>query len=986
MCYDPPLLVRSAVRALDRRDESGKRGSKDMTEGSKNLWDDMGKVGFESGPSEKDAPGHDIARLPDGSVLAEHPYATFLHRLEKPGRYTGGERGSVRKSEFDLSIALGFPDAYEIGMSHLGYRILYSHLNDMDGVRAERVYAPWVDLERELRRRSLPLVTLENWTPLSEFDCVGFSLQYELTFSNVLTMLDLGGIPIRSEDRAESDPLIMAGGPVAFQPEPMAPFIDAYLIGDGEGFFHDTVRKWKDLREAGVSRRERLIAISQLPGIYVPSLYSTEVDDRTGLTVVSAPLDARVPAKVSRAHVANIDDYPFPSEFPVANTEIVFDRVSVEIARGCTEGCRFCQAGMIYRPVRERSPESIQETVTDSVKCGGFDEVSLTRLSTADYSAIQPLVQEVMPGLREADVSLSVSSLRAYGLSDEMLDEIGSVRNTSLTFAPEAGTQRMRDVVSKNVSEEDIAKSAHRIFSRGWQRMKLYFMIGLPTEEDEDVLGIAETGQRMLKIAREYVAKGRAKVTVSVSSHVPKPFTPFQWAAQDDIPEIERKHEILREATRTHGLVLRWHDARTSHLEGILGRGDRALADVIEGAWRKGTRFDGWSDRLRFDLWMESIEELGIDRYQYLRTLPVDARLPWDHIDCGVEMSFLAKEYRKALKDRKSVPCGKPAAQILHPTNLEDALASTKPLVCYNCGIACDMKLMREERIDFLTTLDAHRVEGRQSVTEISIEEVKEEAAARREAKRGQPKLPPRHFEEQQESTTFRFKYTKLGYGRFIGHLDFARMLPRAFRRAGIELAYSQGFHPIPQFSFGPPLRLGAGGLGEVLEVKVIDDVTAEEIAERVNATLPEGICLRGGHAVRPQSPKLSKFAMVADSLVLIPADEAEKITDEDLARLSATSGLFFERTDKKGKTRTADLAPGILGVKWRDGLPSDAEGWIHVQEDERILELRLALQGPDMVRPEEALWLLFDGRIPPQTQVIRRRMLPAQSSVPVAR
>ncbi len=942
-----------------------------------NLWDDMGKIGFESGAEEEGTPGVDLARLPDGTALAGHPYARFLHRLEKPGRYTGGELHSVRKTDFDLSIALAFPDVYEIGMSHLGFRILYSHLNEISGVRAERVYAPWIDLERELRRRSLPLVSLESWTLLREFDCVGFSLQYELTSSNVLTMLDLGGIPIRSENRAEDDPLIMAGGPVAFQPEPLSPFIDAYLIGDGEGFFHQTVQHWRDLGEQGASRRERLIGISQLPGIYVPSLYSTEVDERTGFTVVGAPVDSRVPEKVSRAHVENIDEYPFPSEFPVANTEIVFDRASIEIARGCTEGCRFCQAGMIYRPVRERSPESIESTLDQSIKCGGFDEVSLTSLSTADYSAIQPLVQRVMPKLRDGDISLSVSSLRAYGLSDEMLEEIGSVRNTSLTFAPEAGSQRMRDVVSKNVSEEDIAKSAHRIFSRGWQRMKLYFMIGLPTEEDEDVFGIAETGRRMLSIAREYVAKGRAKVTVSVSSHVPKPFTPFQWAAQDDVPEIERKHDILREATRSQGLVLRWHDPRTSHVEGILGRGDRALGDVIEAAWRKGCRFDGWSDRLRFDLWMESLEEAGIDRYKYLRTIPVDARLPWDHIDCGVEMEFLAKEYRRALKDRKSPPCGKPAKQIVHPTNLEDAQESTKPLVCYHCGIECDLKQMREERIDFLTTLDSHRVEGATRVTEETLEEVEQAASARREAKRGKPKLPPRHSNEPSVYHAYRFCYTKLGYGRFIGHLDFARLLPRAFRRAGIELAYSKGFHPTPLVSYGPPLRLGAAGLGEVVEVKLTQPCPVEEITRRVNATLPEGVCLHSGFPVPPGAPKLSKGAMVAESVVLIPRSEVEALPAEALSMFEASQGLFYERRDKKGQPRTADLAPGIEHVAWREDLPRDAREWITVDQEECVLELRLVLQGPEMVRPEEVLSLLFGGRIPSQAQVIRFRLLP---------
>ncbi|MFQ5655270.1 MAG: TIGR03960 family B12-binding radical SAM protein [Planctomycetota bacterium] len=558
------------------------------------LWEAMGEVGFASGLSRESAPGLDAGRLPDGSFLAGHPYLSFLHRLEKPGRYTGGEVHSIgrERDEARISIALAFPDAYEIGMSHLGFRILYSHLNAIDGVRAERVYAPWFDLESELRRRRLPLVSLETWTPLCRFDCVGFSFQYELTYTNVLAMLDLGGIPIHASDRTEEDPLVMAGGPVAFQPEPMAPFIDAYLIGDGEVFFHRTVEEWRRLKEEGASRRERLAGIAGMDGIYVPSLYRTALDERTSLEVVTGPLQEGIPERISRAHLADINEVPFPADSPVPNTEIVFDRASVEIARGCTEGCRFCQAGMIYRPVRERDPQGIRKAVRESVRCGGFDEVSLTSLSTADYSAIQPLVKRIMGELKEENVALSVSSLRAYGLSEEMLDDIASVRNTSLTFAPEAGTQRMRDVVNKNIFEEDIVKTAHRVFSRGWRKLKLYFMIGLPTEADEDVRGIAEMGRELLGIGEEYLPKRRLEVTLSVSSHVPKPFTPFQWAAQDSLAEIERKQQILREATRVRGLRFRWHDPHTSHLEGILGRGDRPIAAVIESAWRKGCRFE----------------------------------------------------------------------------------------------------------------------------------------------------------------------------------------------------------------------------------------------------------------------------------------------------------------------------------------------------------------------------------------------------------
>ncbi|MBC8260404.1 MAG: TIGR03960 family B12-binding radical SAM protein [Planctomycetia bacterium] len=944
------------------------------------LWDSMGKVGFVSGSSEAQE-GEDLTVLPDKEDIAHHPYKAFLHRLEKPGRYTGGELHSVKKTETRLSFLLAFPDVYEIGMSHLGFKILYSQLNDLEDVSAERVYSPWIDCEKELRTRELELVSLETWKRMRDFDVVGFSLQYELTFTNVLTMLDLGQIPIRSEDRDDDCPLVMAGGPVAFQPEPMSAFIDAFLIGDGEGHFHKVVDHWKTLKEQGLSRRDRLIAISQFDGVYVPSLYSTKVEPDTGFTVVDAPLDDRVPASVTRAHVPDLSEFPFPSKSPVPNTEVVFDRASIEVARGCTEGCRFCQAGMIYRPVRERPPEDIQKVVRDAVKCGGFDEVSLTSLSTADYSAIEPLVKKIMPELREKNISLSVSSLRAYGLTDEMLEEMSSVRNTSLTFAPEAGTQRMRDVVNKNITEEDIAKSAHRIFSRGWRRMKLYFMIGLPTEDDSDIRGIAETGKRMLDIAREYLPKGRAQVTVSVSSHVPKPFTPFQWAAMDDLPDIEEKHDVLRKLTRYPGLQLRWHDPSTSHLEGVLSRGDRTLSNVIETAWRKGCRFDGWSDRMRFDYWMESIEENEIDRYKFLGTIPVDARLPWDHIDCGVEPKFLVREYQRALKDRTSHPCGKPGKRLTHYTNVEDASEDKRRLVCYDCGIACDLSRMKEERIEYLDHLDAtERKQGAESSqTDAGVEEVRAEAK-KRFALRANPKLPPERKELEHSSHGYRIRYAKLGRARYMSHLDLNRFLPRAIRRAGFSPAYSRGFHPIPQMSFGPPLRLGMAGLSEVVDIKLQEDLPAEQVMEALAKQCPQGIEIRSLHALGKEAPKLSAISNWADFLIFIPREKADQISVEKVEAFLDQDEVLVDRLTKKGKPKVVDIRPGVGSIEWLEEVPADAEGYQVRRSDECLLGMRVCLQGDHLTKPEDVLARLFDGEMPAGIQVVRRRLLPAPS------
>ncbi|HEY5960396.1 MAG TPA: TIGR03960 family B12-binding radical SAM protein, partial [Polyangiaceae bacterium] len=418
----------------------------------------------------------------------DHPYSEFLDRVEKPTRYTGREHGSRQKvwDSVESRFCLAFPDIYDIGMSHLGYRILYQILNDEPRTLAERCYAPWTDLERELRARGLPLVSLENQKPLCEFDVVGFSLQFELCYTNVLTMLELGRIPLRSGDRDEHAPLVVAGGPAATHAEPMAIFFDAIVIGDGERLAKELALAWSRDRKAGLNRHERLKRLAQLEGVYVPSLYVTSIDPRSGFEVVDGIQSADVPMPVKRSIVPDLREFPFPTRGPVGGPEAIFDRMSVEVARGCTEGCRFCQAGMIYRPVRERPPEEVERAVLDAVKFSGQDEVSLTSLSTADVSYISPLIKSITKKTAPERISLGVASLRAYGLGEDLLDELRKVRAAGLTFAPEAGTQRLRDVINKNVTDEQLMETAHRVFSRGWDRMKLYFISGLPTETDED--------------------------------------------------------------------------------------------------------------------------------------------------------------------------------------------------------------------------------------------------------------------------------------------------------------------------------------------------------------------------------------------------------------------------------------------------------------------------------------------------------------------
>ncbi|WP_437479711.1 TIGR03960 family B12-binding radical SAM protein [Sorangium sp. So ce1014] len=857
-------------------------------------------------------------------LLAGHPYASFLDQVEKPARYAGGEVGSVVKdwASVEARVCLAFPDVYDIGMSHLGFKILYKLLNDDPRTLAERCYAPWVDMEAQLVKRGLPLVSLESARPLRDFDVVGFSLQFELTYSNILTMLHLGGVPLRAADRGEDDPIVIAGGPTATHPEPIAPFLDALVIGDGEEKATEVSLLWTRLKREGVPRRERLVAIARLGAVYVPSLYATRRDPDTGFEVVDRPLVSGIPFPIERALV-DLNKYPFPDESPTGGPEAIFDRMSIEIARGCTEGCRFCQAGMIYRPVRERDPEQIVETVMRAVQKSGQDEVSLTALSTADVSCIAPLVKKVTERLTKERISLGVSSLRAYGLEPDLLDELKRVRATGLTFAPEAGTQRMRDVVNKNVTEEQLLETAERVFSRGWGKMKLYFMIGLPTETDEDVRGIVETGARAAGAGRRAAGKGKpVDVTVSVSTHVPKPHTPFQWAAMDTRSEVGRKQQLLKDTVRPYRAVtLKTHEANASVLEGIFARGDRPLADVLERAWRSGARFDSWDDQIKLSMWEEAFTHTGVDRAKYLGTLPVTARLPWDHIDVGLEDGFLAKEYRKALQSRLSPPCGKVAGMFVHHTNLDDATADTRRLVCYDCGVACDMTLMRDERLTFLDRLGAHK----RSLPVLTDAAAAPSAAAAPAAAAGGPPAEPARAGDAEPSRAgaddapragdaepsragaddapragdedparaeaaapppaggeapprakrngpapkgrggfrYRFRFEKTGPVALLGHLDVVRELPRVIRRVGMPMTYTAGFHPKPDMTFSPALSLGVISLDEYVDLRLerdLDPAALDALVASMSAASPRGLAFRGAVKLGPEDPALSKL------------------------------------------------------------------------------------------------------------------------------
>ncbi len=901
--------------------------------------------------------------------LREHPYAEFLEKVQKPSRYVGGEHGEARK-DWDAAAArmcLAFPDVYDIGMSHLGCRILYAILNRHPKLLAERAFAPWIDMAAELRARGEPLRSLESWRPLSEFDCVGFSLQFELTYTNVLTMLDLGGIPLRSRDRGEGDPLILVGGPTATHCEPLAPFIDAAVIGDGEEKTPEILLTWAALKAAGVPRGERLATLARLGGVYVPSRYATAIEPETGMHVVDRPRAPDLPLPVERAMVDDLNAHPFPATGPVASTETIFDRVSVEIARGCTEGCRFCQAGMIYRPVRERTPESILETIRGAVREGGYDEASLTCLSTADYSAINPLVKAVMAELEKDKVSLSVSSLRAYGLDEDLLDELRKVRATGLTFAPEAGTQRMRDVVNKNVTEEQLMTTAERVFSRGWSKMKLYFLIGLPTEEEEDVRGIVQTGARAQGLGRRIQRGKGPEVTVSASIHVPKPHTPFQWCAMDTRELVREKQGWLRDEARAARVKLRMHGSDGSWLEGVLARGDRTLADVIEGAWRRGARFDSWEEQLKTEAWAEAFEEAGVEPSIFLGTIPLSARLPWDHVDVGLEEGFLAREYKKALANRLSPPCGKAAGMHVHHTNAADAQADPRRLVCYDCGVACDLSMMREQRLVFLRGLGAE---------EPVVRAEREPAAEPVRPKRNQP---PAQL-AQGRPMRVRIAFAKLGRAAYRGHLDLVRVLPRIFRRVGMPLYYSAGFHPKPEMTFAPALSLGIASLDEYVDVKLDADVPFElaDLPARLNAVSELGIEFTDAIVLGDMDRRITRAIDEAVYVAGVPhAALAELGLDLDALRARVRArlegGALVVRRDLDGIGKDVDVSKYLLGVEvGAGGEVLDRAG---IAGRLAPLRIRLRITGGGTAKVSEALDALLGARDVP-ARFVREALL----------
>ncbi|MGL1861974.1 MAG: TIGR03960 family B12-binding radical SAM protein [Pseudodesulfovibrio sp.] len=723
----------------------------------------------------------------------------LLPILPRPSRYLGSEWGTTIKDPTTVTVRCGlaFPDMYEIGMSYLGQKILSQAVNAHPQFWAERIYTPCAETAEILREHNTPLATLESDTPMGDLDAIAFSLTHELCYTNILYMLDLGNIPFRTADRDESHPLIIAGGGATFNAEPMAPFFDAMVIGDGEESLPSILACIEQGKQDKISRDEQLKRLIEIPGVYVPSFFEDQGPDK--------PLKPLVEGyeTVEKAIVDDLNKTPFPTGQTIPFGAI-HDRLTLEIARGCTRGCRFCQAGMIYRPVRERSLDSLETILTDGLAETGYEETSLLSLSTGDFSALDSLFTRSFDKCAAEQIAISLPSLRVGSLSSPIMERISSIRRTGATIAPEAGSQRMRDVINKGVDEQSLIDHVKMLFENGWTSVKLYFMIGLPTETDEDLDAIVDLCLKARDACGGHIKK--FQISAAVSPFIPKPQTPFQWEPQISYDEIYRRIGYLRDQFRRHKRIsMRFHEPEMTSLEGVFSRGDRRLADVIENAYGKGALFSSWKDHFRIAPYKEAVEEAGLSWDEYTGPRDVDGPLPWDHLSCGLTKKFLIKERDRALTETITDDC--------------------RYAACRNCGV-CDFD-------GHVSTLTA----------QAKVKDIQPKMIFTERDQEGEQ--PPYSVEKPDltiRGSHFRIWYEKNGPAAYLSQLELQAVFERAFRRAKLPLSFSAGFHPMPKLSFGKALPVGVSSTTEWINVYFREEFEPEEVINRLTPTMPLGL------------------------------------------------------------------------------------------------------------------------------------------------
>jgi len=817
--------------------------------------------------------------------------------VSKPARYTGNELNTVKKdlNQPMIRFALAFPDTYEVGMSHLGLKILYHILNTINDVWAERVYAPWTDMEETMRKDGILLSSLESSTPLRSFNIIGFSLQYEMSYTNILNMLDLSKIPLLSKDRDDSYPLIIAGGPCAFNPEPIADFIDMFVIGDGEEIVIEIVECYRTYK--GLSRRQLLERMAEIEGIYVPTLFTIE-EQPDGVLAVSGG------KKVRKRVISDLDKAIFPVDYIVPFMKPIHDRAVIEVMRGCSRGCRFCQAGMIYRPVRERTSTTIEELAEKVIEKTGYEELSLSSLSTCDHSSIYRIVTDLANSLgKKKHVSISLPSLRTDAFSLELAQKIESAGKTGLTFAPEVATDRLRSVINKDISKTHVLSTVESAFSSGWDTLKLYFMIGLPTETEDDVSEIASLIKETLNVARQN--NRRASLSVSISTFVPKAHTPFQWERQLSIEEIQQRQRFLMgKIGRNSRVDVSFHSPQLSFLEGVFARGDRRLSKVLLEAQKAGCKFDGWTEHFDFNKWMKAFAECGIDPSFYLKARAFDQVLPWDHINSGVIKKFLLAERNKAYLAEMTPDC--------------------RTGECSECGI-CDEKVM--------VKLD------KENIPASSIQHPESSA--------------------QNPVSKIRFQFNKGTEVKFTSHLDLINVFTRAFRRAEIPIAYSHGFSPHPKISFGSALPVGTTSEAEFADIELEKNVAVEDFISCVNAQLPHGIMILRAQEIPLRAESLMAQTGFASYIVRISESDCRIANElENKIQSIMSSNQIMVGRRQKSKRPDRQNADNISQINIKSYVKSIKLSGC----DNGLLQLEMILGdgGSNKVRPEEIVSLLF--------------------------